>query len=175
MEGDSLPMVQKLIDYFYTADYDEIVNEPGTDEVISGLQVHARMFALADKYDIEGLLVLSSEKFSNRFRSSPNGLELLESVPDVYALTPPSVKILRNKVTLCARINLKTSLRDQSVREVYERIATEHPDFVKDVLDLYIRAPLFGNCLTCGNYNAVQTLQARCLTCKWNTHCSTLV
>jgi len=177
MEEDSLPMIKKLIDYFYTADYNENVDQPNTEshQRVSILQVHARMFALADKYDIGGLRVLSAEKFSSRFKSSPDGLELLESVPDVYTLTPPSVKTLRSRLTLCARIILKKSLQDKSVREVYEKIANEYPDFIKEVLDLYIKAPLFGNCLTCGNYSAVQTLQARCLTCKGSTHCSTLV
>jgi speckle-type POZ protein len=82
MEEDSLPMVKKLIDYFYTADYNENVDQPNTEshQRVSILQVHARMFALADKYDIEGLRQLSLGKF----RKANSALELLESVPDVY-------------------------------------------------------------------------------------------
>jgi hypothetical protein len=150
MEEDSLLMVEKMINYLYTADYDSDENVDQPD--ISRLQFHARMFALADKYDIEGLCLLSSEKFLSRFRSSPSALELLESIPDVYTLTPSSVRTLRDKATLCARTNFKKYLRDQSVREAYEKIATEYPEFIKDVLDLYIQAPLFAECETCDDF-----------------------
>jgi hypothetical protein len=136
-EEDSL-LVEKLVDYFYTMDYDE--NGSGQlEQHISGLQVHARMFALADKYDVEGLRELSSEKFQARSITSPkNVLELLESVPDVYTLTPPSQKTLRYKVAFKVKKVLKDHLQNRSVREVYERIATEYSDFVKGVLDVYI-------------------------------------
>jgi hypothetical protein len=132
MEEDLL-LVEKLVDYFYTMGYNE--NWSGQPEqYISRLQVHARMFALADKYDIEGLRQLSLGKF----RKANSALELLESVPDVYTLTPPSLRALRDAAALCFKLDLKNHIQNQSVREVYERIATEHPDFVKDVLDVCI-------------------------------------
>src|SRR5215471_21857362 len=74
------------------------------------------MFALAEKYDIEGLRVLSLEKFSSRLENSSTALEFLESVPDVYTLTAPSVRSLRDEVTLFATIDLQKYLQDQSNR-----------------------------------------------------------
>ncbi|KAL2009614.1 hypothetical protein VTN00DRAFT_5421 [Thermoascus crustaceus] len=126
MNGDSLPMVQKFVDYLYTANYDESMQTADQEcaPPISTLQVHARMFALADKYDVKALQMLSSEEYSNRLESSSTALEFLESIPDVYTLTAPSVKSLRDKVTRFARINLEKYL-DPSAREVYEKTAIE--------------------------------------------------
>ncbi|KAL1969767.1 hypothetical protein VTN77DRAFT_7276 [Rasamsonia byssochlamydoides] len=171
MNEDSLPMVRKLIDYFYTADYDQNVESADTEcaPPISALQIHVRMFVLADKYDIEGLRVLSSEKYSNRLMSPCSALEFLESVPDVYTLTAPSVRVLRDEVTHFARVNLENYIQDQSVREVYEKIATEVPHFVKDVLDSFITAPFIGTCFNCGPRTSMKVLQARCRKCGKGT------
>jgi hypothetical protein len=163
MNEDPLNMVEKLIDYFYTADYDECVVSAGETEygpVVSGFQVHTRMFALADKYDIEGLRILSVEKYSRRLKeasTSPKYQEFLESVPEVYDLPPPSARPLRNEVTHFARISLAKFLKGQSVREAYEKIAVDTPDFIKDVLDLYME-----ECFTCGSH---QAMDARCRQC----------
>jgi hypothetical protein len=101
-------------------------------------------------------------------KSFPDGLELLEFVSDVYKLASPSVKALRDKLTLCARINFKIFLQGPSVREVYETIAAEHPDFIKDVLDIYIKVPAL-NCFTCSDDKVMNIVQGRCFTCGKNS------
>lgn len=96
MNDDSLTMVKRMIDFFYVMDYDEEVVTPEGAEcgLLSGLQVHARMFALADKYNIHELRALSAAKYSSKFKEASSPLEFLDSVPDVYTLTARSVRLL---------------------------------------------------------------------------------
>ncbi|PTU19813.1 hypothetical protein P175DRAFT_0524143 [Aspergillus ochraceoroseus IBT 24754] len=173
MNDDPLPMVKNLVDYLYTLDYNENLRTLNQEcpSPISGLQVHARMFALADKYDIKALQVLSSEKYSNMLESSSIGSEFLGSIPDVYTLTPPSVKALRDKVARFARINLENYLQDPSSREVYKRIAIDVPDFLQDLLDLYIMNPLTGFCYRCNPLSTMQALQTPCHKCGLSGIC----
>ncbi|KAL4863269.1 hypothetical protein BDV12DRAFT_206664 [Aspergillus spectabilis] len=49
---------------------------------MSALQLHARVFALADKYDVKDF----------------NVVEFLESIPDVYHLTAPQDQTLRDSI-----------------------------------------------------------------------------
>lgn len=163
MNEDSLPMVRRLVDCLYTADYNTSVESQGTDPIISELQVHVEMFALGDKYDIEALRMLSSEKYSICLDNSPTGLDFLGSVPDVYDLTEPS---LRNLTARFARHNPRKFLEDQSTRETYERIAVDVPEFIKDVLDLYMETPLLGSCYDCGPHTPMNALETRCIKCR---------
>lgn len=60
-------MVRRMIDYLYTGEYAGQITEPGMDDEtdsISPLRVHAMMFALADKYLIEGLQALSAASYA---------------------------------------------------------------------------------------------------------------
>jgi hypothetical protein len=172
MNGDSLPMVKKMVGYLYTADYSEEFTDSEGECIptISSLQVHARMFALADKYDIQGLRVLSTTKYSCRLKRFSTSIEFLESVPDVYSLTATPVRSLRDEASHFARLNLRRFLRDQSFRQVYEEVAIEVPEFLIDVLDLYINTPAIGRCYNCGPNQAMEVLEARCLRCQRGTN-----
>ncbi|EEP81916.1 predicted protein [Uncinocarpus reesii 1704] len=98
MKEDSLLLVEKLIDYLYTTDYEDVVKEidDHLNESPSILQVNARMFALGDKYDVGGLCDLSAAKYARRLNQPVDGVEYLESVPDVYNLTATVVKPLKH-------------------------------------------------------------------------------
>lgn len=62
MIDESLPVVRKMLDYLYTGDYSELIDDSPTDILpnvqplsISALQLHAQLFAVGDKYCIPEL------------------------------------------------------------------------------------------------------------------------
>lgn len=171
MNEDSLIIVNKMIDYFYRGDYHaaeatQVDEQGGVD--VSALQLHARIFALADKYAVDSLMHLSAAKYSNRLKHSTI-LDFLQSIPDVYALTPAAVRALRNEAVQHARMNLARSLVDPSVKRAYEDVASITPDFVKELLDSYMDAPVIGKCWACGPCQALEAVQSRCLQCGEQT------
>lgn len=168
MVDDSKCIVEKMLEFLYTGDYVENSNEPENESTlpISALELHAQLFALADKYNIRQLCDLAAERYISRLKSSSDPLEYLESIPDVYFSTHPPKSSLREVVLRFARDNLEQLLTKQTIREKYDRIAVEVPSFVKDVLDAFIEAPLLGDCFNCGYRQPMLALQARCRKCR---------
>jgi hypothetical protein len=167
MMDDPRHIVDKLLQYFYTGDYIEMSEEDDSAHSdMSALQLHARVFALADKYDVKDLCVLSAEKYSSRLEKDFNVVDFLESIPDVYHLTAPQVRTLRDFVLHFARKNLETALHHSSHSKVYDDITSEVPTFTKDLLDSYVASPILADCYNCGPTMAMQALQVRCRKCS---------
>ncbi|KAF4534675.1 Kelch domain-containing protein [Lasiodiplodia theobromae] len=101
MQEDCPIFVEKMVDFFYTNDYQlDPSDAENLDDSFSAssLQIHARMFALADKYDIGELCTLASSKYSWELMDSNSLVEFFDSIHDVYSLTPPSKRDLRDQV-----------------------------------------------------------------------------
>lgn len=190
-------MVRRMVDFFYTGDYkvcsesaEEISKEKpecSDEEGLTALCTHARMFALADMYDVDRLQSLAATKYSKELEKNPNIEDLLDSVSDVYRLTPTSVRTLRDKAIVAVRVQLGRTRRlrqpnffadpepsrDESggatdtLMAAWDEIATEFPEFLKDLLGSYIRTPLLGQCRNCGpeQLQPAEALQMKCLTC----------
>lgn len=159
--------LKKMVSFFYSMNYDdEIPEETGceTGPPISLLQLHARMFALGDRYDIPGLRDLAVKKYSSRAAVPGVPLELLESIYDVYKGTPASVRQLRDTAGVLVRKNLPKMLDEAAVATAYEEVLTEVPEFMKELLGIYVKAPLYG-CNTCGPNQGMEALQVRCMRC----------
>ena len=163
--------LQKMVQFFYSMNYDDDIpeeieaTERETVSRISLLQLHARMFALGDRYDIPGLRDVAVKKYSSRCTVFWESLEFLESICDVYGRTPSSVQHLRNAACFLMRKNLPKMLDDEAVATVYERVLSEVPNFTKDMLGIYVKAPLYRDCSTCGSNQAFEALQVRCSRC----------
>ena len=85
----------KMVDFFYNMSYDDDIPEETEQETvpcISPLQLHARMFALGDRYDIAGLREAAVKKYSSRCATAWMPLEFLESISDLYERTPASIR-----------------------------------------------------------------------------------
>ncbi|KAK2755537.1 hypothetical protein FQN54_006477 [Arachnomyces sp. PD_36] len=126
-------MVQKMVDFFYDGSYCTSIQEEDEDGPVSDLQVHTRMFALGDMYDVPALREFAVERFS-RTLSSSTDLEVLESVPDVYELVPEAVNTLWGVLCGFVRLHIEQYLKDAETREVFESITAEVPEFAADVL-----------------------------------------
>ena len=151
--------LKKMVQFFYNTSYnDDIpeVTEGETESLISLLQLHARMFALSDRYDIPGLRDVAVKKYSSRCAGEP--LEFIESICDVYERTPSSNRPLRDAACIRMRKNLPKMLENEAVATAYEKVLTEVPDFTKDMLGIYVTAPLYGDCSTCGPNQAFEAL-----------------
>ncbi|CEJ55684.1 hypothetical protein PMG11_01929 [Penicillium brasilianum] len=161
----------KLVSFFYTENYSDKVQAPETDPpfLCSALQLHARVFVLADKYVVNSLLALCVEKYQRRLQSLSDPIEFIESIPEVYALPLTSTKTLKEVAARFARINISNYLREETVQIAYNSVAQSVPEFVKDLLDLYIQAPLLGNCENCGQHVEMLALQGRCRRCRRGT------
>jgi hypothetical protein len=157
-------VVDKLLQYLYTGDYTSIPNKDCENLDISASQLHARVFALADKYDVQGLCDLATAKYRSRLESDFDVVELLESIPDVYS-TPCEVHALRALVTIYARNGLEKALHDSSYTKIYDQITSQVPTFTKDLLDSYIASPILADCQNCGPTRPMQVLQAKCRKC----------
>lgn len=189
-------MVRRMVEYFYTGDYadcDEPAKdaskekpERGDEEGLTALCVHARMFALADMYQVDRLQSLAVTKYGKALERSSGIQDLFDSIPDVYKLTPDSVRALRDKAVLALRAKLWQAMRPRqftvagsstsgdgdggaadSLMAVYDEVATETPEFLKDLLGSYIRAPLLGRCYNCNidQPQPAEPLQLKCLSC----------
>ncbi|OAL42720.1 hypothetical protein IQ07DRAFT_525665, partial [Pyrenochaeta sp. DS3sAY3a] len=155
--------LENLVEFFYSMDHDEVMPE-GTN--VSPLQLHAQMFALADRYDISELLSVAAKKYCERCTNSWEPIEFLDSIEDVYELTPASMDSLRKAACVTIRRHLPGILDDSVTAERYEKALSENPDFAKDLLHSYIDKPLFGHCGTCHSEQSMEPLQTRCQRCK---------
>ncbi|KAJ6003116.1 hypothetical protein N7451_005663 [Penicillium sp. IBT 35674x] len=171
MLGESTPVVNKMLEYLYQGDYSEDLNESLSDDgslsdeslktpvsAMSALQLHARLFALGDKYIIPELCDAAAAKYRDRIQKQFNAFEFLVSMPDVFFSLLGHNGKLQSSAVQIAVIVLKSALRDDSVRAKYDSIAIQVPEFVKQMLDLY-----FDGSPQCHNCQGLQARFQRCI------------
>jgi hypothetical protein len=137
-------VIENFVLFLYTTDYDtkKKGDKTHTANSISCFKLHAQMFALAKKYAVQGLAELSAQKYQACLDSTSNSatfVRFLESIPDIYGLTPPSMELLRGISTRFARNRLRHFQEDEKSRASYEAITSAYPAFAQDVLDLFVK------------------------------------
>ncbi|PIG84610.1 hypothetical protein AARAC_010919 [Aspergillus arachidicola] len=172
MMDESIPVVKRMLDYLYTGDYSDFAGGSSTDapaneplSSMSSLQLHAQLFTIGDKYCIPELCDAAAEKYSSRLIKDFDPIEYLDSIPDVFCPPLNHNKGLKELVVRFSRVNLRFHLQDASIRAKYDAIAAETPDFVKELLDAYLEAPLLEDCENCGCARPMSALQVRCQKC----------
>ncbi|KAL5394092.1 hypothetical protein PMIN02_005289 [Paraphaeosphaeria minitans] len=148
----------RMVEFFYHMDYSEKLPE-GTQESTLGL--HAQMFALADQYEIPALLSMSEAKYSERCVKAWEPLDFLSSVSAIWESTPTAVQGLRNTACVAVRRHLPDMLEDSSTAERFKNTLSECSVFARDLLDSYIKNPLFGYCQMCRSDHGMEPLPAR--------------
>lgn len=143
-------MVRCLVDYLYQGAY----KLPPTtledqDPGAAILSAHATLFALAEQYLIDGLKAVAAKNYERALRNNPNANDFLHSLGEVYRRTPSNVRELRNIAVLFAKENLAASLSSKDTKTLYDDIAEDIPDFVKDLADSYLKRSR-DYCLDCG-------------------------
>jgi speckle-type POZ protein len=160
--------VEKLVSFFYTGDYSDDIDDAKDKDMegVSILQLHARMFAVGDRYDIPTLMEVANEKFSTRCKDDWKPEEFLATIKVVYETTPRSLQPLRQFVSGVVRPKIAEIFQDETTATLCNSVLDAVPDFAKDLLHLYIKAPVVGYCNVCQDYGAMEPLQVRCKGCR---------
>jgi speckle-type POZ protein len=168
----SLEVVQRMVDYLYTGDYetgDEFVSEVPEQKAeaaqLNALEIHAIMFAMADEYLIDGLQIVSANKYWTTLANERNLFTFFASISNIYTLTPSHNRTLRDKAIQFVREKLPTEISSPEVKEAYEKVSKAIPEFTQDLVNSFLKAPLLGACSSCGNGVDIEVLQCRCLKC----------
>lgn len=160
-----------MVDYFYTGDYaGESEEESTVDDAgvvrSSGPSIHAAIFALADKYLIKGLELLSVQEYSRSLGQPQDLYSFFTSIPHVYNLTPASSRGLRDQALKFARRELPRLLTKSTTKEAFNNLIDLNPDYTKELLNSFLQEPVIGACYNCNdNPVPVEVLQCRCKRC----------
>jgi hypothetical protein len=79
-------------------------------EVANPLTIHASMYALGDKYQVDGLSQLAKEKFESCLHHHAHSEDLITAVQIAYSTTPDSNRGLRDSVMDAFRVHFKTDV-----------------------------------------------------------------
>jgi hypothetical protein len=79
-------------------------------QVAEPLAIHASMYALGDKYQVEGLSQLAKEKFESCLHHHVHSEDFISAVQIAYSTTPDSNRGLRDSVMDAFRIHFKTDV-----------------------------------------------------------------
>jgi hypothetical protein len=79
-------------------------------EVANPLTIHASMYALGDKYQVEGLSSLAKEKFECCLHHHAQSEDFIAAVQIAYSTTPDSNRGLRNSVMEAFRTHFQTDI-----------------------------------------------------------------
>jgi hypothetical protein len=93
---DEPEIVELMIEYFYHFDYPRTTSTASSSIVAKNpLIKHAKVFAMAIKYQVDGLRALAVKKFKEAASSDWNNDDFAQVVQVVYASTPDDVQELR--------------------------------------------------------------------------------
>lgn len=134
MSSHELPMVERMVEYLYNKDYTVTVDNDQQSLNDVSLQVHPAMFAIADKYEIEGLADLAQEKYTALLNHEPDIQTFLRSADHVYSLPLTTHFGIRTSVVRFARHRVPALLAMREGQRVFDDFAVKHPAFVKDLL-----------------------------------------
>ncbi|KAF2822990.1 hypothetical protein CC86DRAFT_74538 [Ophiobolus disseminans] len=91
--------------------YIAVVKDPNTMQVLNPLTIHASMYALGDKYHVEGLSQLAKTKFESCIQDHAHSEDFITAVQTVYSTTPDSNRRLRDVVVTAFRTEFKTDIK----------------------------------------------------------------
>ncbi|CCE31606.1 uncharacterized protein CPUR_05459 [Claviceps purpurea 20.1] len=173
-------LVERMLDYIYTGDYDELSSK-GPAEVgqeppqkVAKLQsaphtmLHAKMTKLGDMYLIEGLVQFATQRFMKLLTSETTKNILVDIIPEIYAFRSNSANGIRNGVVGFMRERLAQLPLAADVDGPMWDIMRDVPEFTRDLLKSYVDAPILGHCVNCGDEKTVPLapLQSKCLLCR---------
>lgn len=142
MKDCEFASVKRMVNYFYTGDYDakpSLLTEEATQEML----VHVAMFTLADKYLVDGLRTLSQTKFKEAIKKQKQPSVIPQYVKPVYDLKFECRKRLRDAVVEVVRSRVTELPFDLDVKKILDDLMGEIPEFAKDLAMSYIQQPQY--------------------------------
>ncbi|KAF4461892.1 Kelch 21 [Fusarium albosuccineum] len=171
LNDHSIVLVRRMVDYFYTGDYGEMISDDGgadTEEDIPPLSLHTAMLALADKYDIKELRLLATKKYAAELRSDADSSDFIRSVTDIYNLPFEVSSGLRERALDFAIHKLRDSSTADETDDLVDELMETCPEFTKELLRLLLRHPIMGVCRNCGTG---ETVPIEPLQCRYFAQC----
>jgi hypothetical protein len=92
------------------SDYKPVEKAPNTVEVDNPLTIHATMYALGDKYQVDGLSQLAREKFESCLHHHAHSEDFVTAVQLVYSSTPDTNRGLRDVVLSAFRTQFNVDI-----------------------------------------------------------------
>lgn len=119
------------MDFFYTGDYTEEPKEEDIDEdAISILSVYIVIFVLADKYNIEELIVLLVKKYLENLIKNPDISNFLLFISEVYNSILTSLRGLYNYALAFTKEKLFRLLTLLDIKEQFNKVTANISEFI---------------------------------------------
>jgi speckle-type POZ protein len=121
--------IEAMLEFMYTYDYEQPIDN--TRPAV----FHARMYKLADRYDVPELRKLARKKFKQSLRAlcrdkkDEDYTSFLLAVAEVYENAPPNDKCLRKIVGKIASQHTETLMDDDKFQELMDSV----PGFSADI------------------------------------------
>lgn len=171
LQDDEPELIEQMVLFLYTLRYPAAAIKT-RDRLKQDLVADAKMYAIADKYDIPALkdaVVAAFANLLNRIsgEEKPTPMTFLtELIPIVYESTPDSDRQLREPLQIFFRTCPWTVLGRKSVMDY----AREHNNFAYDILVHIVKGNKIHNryrywCSSCQGYD-VGNAEGRCKKCE---------
>ncbi|KAH9861706.1 hypothetical protein J1614_011459 [Plenodomus biglobosus] len=92
------------------SDYSTVSKPDHSVEVADPLTIHATMYALADKYQVDGLATLARDKFKSCLHHHANTNDFMNAVQIAYSSTPDTNRGLRDTVCEAFQSHFRVNL-----------------------------------------------------------------
>ncbi|KAG5987551.1 hypothetical protein E4U52_007452 [Claviceps spartinae] len=140
-----------MLDYIYTGGYDDFGSnilaqkdhlspqEVAQFDIAEYLTLHIKMMELGDRFMVEGLSRLTSEKFAKHLDSQTARDILVTIVPEVYALEIDSSDTIRKVVIDCMRKKMSRLPLADDIEVSLANVAKNVPEFTCELLKSYMK------------------------------------
>lgn len=146
MNDDEPSIVGKMIDYLYTLDYDDHCSSTsGAKSVIeyaraddpASLLVNAKVYIIADKYEIEALKKLACLKYKEVLLNTWNTSNFSESASHVFENTVETDRTLRDVIVQVASDNIRALLDRGEFVDLLKRHGDIGAEIMRKVVSRY--------------------------------------
>ncbi len=120
-------LIRLMLLYIYKSDY------PDGEGHYEPLILHANMYALGDRYDIEDLKNLAKEKFSNILDGHALNDTFFGAVDAVYSATLPSDRGLRD----CIALKMRKNWIELRGKDAFMEVVKCNGDIAIDLVDTW--------------------------------------
>ena len=118
-----------MLDFMYSHDYSDIPTADTDESTDDPLVINARVYALAEKYQIKGLKDVAKGKFITELEMDWTDKDFFTAIKIVYTTTPSFDRGLRDAVNAVV-YNNRNYLQ---YRLSFMELVREHGDFAVDV------------------------------------------
>ncbi|KAL5589527.1 hypothetical protein FOVSG1_011394 [Fusarium oxysporum f. sp. vasinfectum] len=141
-----LELVEMMVDYFYVGHYDNPIRVASK----LSLSIHSSMLALADKYDIQGLIRQAIDLYIHRLKHKHVELEdFLNSLPVLHELPISVSRDAIDAAVAHTRETVLTCICRKATKRLIDQISDASQDFLKEVMMSIMSTPLESRCGDC--------------------------